>query len=55
MAKKVILETDIIRKKDKLYCCGTSEDGCITILEVDKSLRSKGISKEKSKKKLMLN
>jgi len=33
MTKKILLTTDIKREKDKLYWCGTSEDGFITIGE----------------------
>ena len=45
MAKKVILKTDIKRDKNFLYCTGTSEDGCLTIMQVDRSARSKGKKK----------
>lgn len=33
MAKKILLKTNIKREKDKLYFCGTSEDGFITVGE----------------------
>ena len=31
MAKKTLLKTNIKRDKDKLYFCGTTEDGFITV------------------------
>ena len=43
MAKKTILITDIKREKNKLYWCGTSEDGYITVGE---SLMARGRSKK---------
>lgn len=43
MAKKIIAKTNIKRNRDKFYCCGTADDGCLTILEVERSARSKGI------------
>lgn len=43
MAKKTILKTDIKREKDKLYFCGTSEDGYVTIGE---SLMARGRRKK---------
>jgi len=33
MTKTIILKTDIVREKNKLYWCGTSEDGYITVGE----------------------
>jgi len=42
MTKKVILKTDIKRDKEYLYCCGTSNDGFLTILQVERSARSRG-------------
>ena len=35
MGKKIILITDIKRESGKLYWCGTSEDGYLTIGESD--------------------
>lgn len=32
MVKKVLLKTDIKRAKGKLYFCGTSEDGFVTVV-----------------------
>lgn len=43
--KKVIAKTNIKRDSSFLYCCGTSEDGYLTILQVDKSSKSKGKKK----------
>jgi len=48
MAKKTLLKTNIKREKDKLYFCGTSEDGFITVGE---SLMSRGGKKKDGKKK----
>ena len=45
MGKKVILKTNIKRDKNYLYCCGTSDDGCLTIIQVDRSARSQGKKK----------
>ena len=45
MTKKVLLETLIKRDKNYLYCCGTSEKGFITVVQVDRSARSKGKKK----------
>jgi len=47
MAKKVILKTNIKRDRNKLYCCGTSADDTINIMEVERSKRSQGISNKK--------
>jgi len=33
--KKIILKTDIRREKDKLYWCGTSEDGYLVVGQSD--------------------
>jgi len=34
MSKEVIVDTDIPRENGFLYCCGTNENGCLTILKV---------------------
>lgn len=46
MGKRIVAKTNIKRDRDKLYCCGTADDGCLTIMEVDRSARSKGIKKK---------
>jgi len=35
MTKKILLTTEIKREQGKLYYCGTSEDGFITVGEAD--------------------
>ncbi len=45
MGKKEILVTDIKRDKKFLYCTGTSKEGNLTILQVDRSARSQGKKK----------
>lgn len=35
MAKKELLKTDIKRAKGKLYFCGTSSDGMVTVNVTD--------------------
>jgi hypothetical protein len=47
MTKKVILTTNIKRDRTCLYCCGTTDDGFLTIMRVERSDRSKGIKKRK--------
>lgn len=47
MTKKVVLTTNIKRDKEHLFCCGTSEDGYVTVMQVDRSERSKGKKKVK--------
>jgi hypothetical protein len=46
MGKRVVLKTDRKRNRDKLYCCGTADDGCLTVMEVDRSARSQGKKKK---------
>lgn len=46
MTKKVILKTSIKRDKNYLYCCGTTDDGFLTIMQVERSDRSKGKKKK---------
>lgn len=35
MVKKVLMTTTFKRKKDKIYFCGTDENGFITVGEAD--------------------
>ena len=51
MAKKIIAITDIKRDNNYLYVCGTSEDGFLTIIQVDRSARSQGKKDIKNKNK----
>ena len=44
MGKKTLLKTNIKRESGKLYWCGTSEDGYITVGE---SLMARGRGKSK--------
>jgi len=49
MVKKVILKTDIKRAKGKLYFCGTSEDGFVTVMSTDIAYGQKKDKEEKKK------
>lgn len=49
--KKVLLTTDIKRAKGKLYFCGTSEDGKVTVVVTDMAHKEKLIPKKEEKKK----
>jgi len=51
MAKKLLLKTEIKRKKGKLYYCGTTEDGMIAIFETDMGRPTKDKKIEKTEKK----
>lgn len=46
MAKKILLKTNIKREKDKLYYCGTSEDGYILVGEAKMERGRKAKKKE---------
>ena len=47
MAKKILLETNIKRDNQKyLYCCGSTKDGRVVVLQVDKSQRSQSKKKD---------
>ena len=48
MAKKTLLITDIKRESNKLYWCGTSEEGYITVGE---SEMARGNKKKEDKAK----
>jgi len=41
MTKKTILKTEIKRESGKLYFCGTSEDGFITVGEAEMSRKGR--------------
>ena len=45
MAKKILLKTNIKREKTKLYFCGTTEDGYITVGEADMARGRKKLKK----------
>ena len=47
MGKKIILVTNIKRETGKLYWCGTSEDGYVTVGE---SVMARGRKKKNDKK-----
>jgi len=40
--KKIVLKTNIKRDRNFLYCCGTTEEGNLTIIQVERSARSLG-------------
>ena len=46
MTKKILLTTEIKREQGKLYFCGTSEDGYVTVGEAD-MVRGKKKKEEK--------
>jgi len=50
MTKKQLLKTDIKRAKGKLYFCGTSEDGFITLMSTDMSHGGRPKKEKKEKK-----
>ena len=48
MSKKIILKTNILREKGKLYWCGTSEDGYVLVGESDMARGRKKKDAEKN-------
>ena len=47
MVKKLLLKTAFKGAKDKLYFCGTSSDGFITVNEADMKRKKKAVKAKK--------
>lgn len=41
---EIVAQTDIPREKGFIYCCGTNDKGCITIMKIKAGRKTKEVS-----------